>query len=371
MRLINLAVFLVWLLPLTSHSQCLNTGNAYDVNRILSNSVNSLDPRVYPEALVNIKFNIIGDYYQQESLKSSMLIELVDRANSRLLHNSSPYNDVNNLFDNRVDSSVLKLCHNDVGSDGVPRLYRSFPDEITQLALQDPCEFFSVSTSDSSAINIYLIEMPSTFQGFGSYPSDSTVCEGLILNINLFANGADIEVAVGVLIHELGHYLGLVHPWDALCGDDGIADTPIQQEPSSSCPIIQSTSCGSEDMDGNFMNYTHSCSSYFTVDQYSLMMNVLYSYRKSKVKDLCEAIRKQDTQEVSCVTVTYSNSDVTVRSICGPIQIRLFTSRGDFIGDVYSDFEGLFTLTDLNLTPGLYFIVSTDGSSFMIIFYSA
>jgi hypothetical protein len=30
-------------------------------------------------------------------------------------------------------------------------------------------------------------------------------------------------------VHEVGHWLGLKHIWgDALCGDDGIDDTPRQ-----------------------------------------------------------------------------------------------------------------------------------------------
>jgi|694.fasta_scaffold02623_3 PKD repeat protein len=78
------------------------------------------------------------------------------------------------------------------------------------------------------------------------------------------------------LTHEIGHYLGLDHPWgptnnpDVDCGDDGVDDTPIT-EGSTSCnlnlsecspPIIENVQ--------NFMDYSFCCKM-FTAGQCALM----------------------------------------------------------------------------------------------------
>ena len=44
--------------------------------------------------------------------------------------------------------------------------------------------------------------------------------DGVVLRADEFKDGH-------TLTHECGHWLGLRHTWgDALCGDDGVADTP-------------------------------------------------------------------------------------------------------------------------------------------------
>ncbi|MGB1205372.1 MAG: T9SS type A sorting domain-containing protein [Chitinophagales bacterium] len=63
------------------------------------------------------------------------------------------------------------------------------------------------------------------------------------------------------LTHELGHYLNLNHIWgDGGCGvDDGIADTPTAGGEYYGCPNLgaASTSCGSQDMFMNYMDYVN------------------------------------------------------------------------------------------------------------------
>lgn len=78
------------------------------------------------------------------------------------------------------------------------------------------------------------------------------------------------------LTHEVGHYLGLDHPWGptnepgVACGDDGIDDTPIT-EGWTSCNLAGSVcSPGVIENVQNFMEYSY-CSRMYTEDQKSLM----------------------------------------------------------------------------------------------------
>jgi hypothetical protein len=71
----------------------------------------------------------------------------------------------------------------------------------------------------------------------------------------------------------VGHWLGLKHIWgDALCGDDGIYDTPTQSGYTSSSPTgIRTSRCSNSaagDMYMNYMDFTNDgCLNLFTKGQ--------------------------------------------------------------------------------------------------------
>ncbi len=76
--------------------------------------------------------------------------------------------------------------------------------------------------------------------------------------------------------HEVGHWLGLRHIWgDGDCDvDDFCEDTPTSAEPNYGCAA--NSSCLSEDMIENYMDYTDdACMNIFTQEQKSRMHQVL------------------------------------------------------------------------------------------------
>jgi hypothetical protein len=103
--------------------------------------------------------------------------------------------------------------------------------------------------------------------------------DGIVLDYN-------IGLTQNVLTHEVGHYMGLDHPWGGSggCGnDDGFADTPITDGPSfdhaSSCSGNQ-VQCGVQTQYENFMDYAN-CTSMFSEDQSNHMNSVLDNLRAS------------------------------------------------------------------------------------------
>ncbi len=78
------------------------------------------------------------------------------------------------------------------------------------------------------------------------------------------------------LTHEIGHWLGLRHIWgDGGCTvDDFCNDTPESDGSNFGCP--NHTSCGTQDMVENYMDYTDDdCMDIFTFDQVARMHTVL------------------------------------------------------------------------------------------------
>ena len=62
--------------------------------------------------------------------------------------------------------------------------------------------------------------------GYAQFPYDNNMAtDGVVLISSQFTNSES-----ATLTHEVGHWLGLRHIWgDAICGNDGIEDTPPQR----------------------------------------------------------------------------------------------------------------------------------------------
>ncbi|MGB3541792.1 M43 family zinc metalloprotease [Rubrivirga sp.] len=105
--------------------------------------------------------------------------------------------------------------------------------------------------------------------------------EGVLVNSAHFgASSLDSEYNLGrTLTHEVGHYLGLLHPWGGgnCDANDHCLDTPAQSTPLTGCPSPAPTGCsGQPVMVENYMNWTADrCMSTFTADQVSRMHHVL------------------------------------------------------------------------------------------------
>ena len=93
------------------------------------------------------------------------------------------------------------------------------------------------------------------------------------------------------VIHETGHWMGLLHPFEGGCNDgDGVADTPAEATPSFRCderntclqagelPTDQAT--WTWDPIHNFMDYSYdSCMNHFTPGQRERMIALFMHYR--------------------------------------------------------------------------------------------
>ncbi|MEZ4897542.1 MAG: M43 family zinc metalloprotease [Saprospiraceae bacterium] len=115
--------------------------------------------------------------------------------------------------------------------------------------------------------------------------------DGIIISPEVFGTTGSVVYPFHqgkTAVHETGHYLGLAHLWGMEQGDctedDGLADTPQQAGPYSGCPAYPQTSCGSNDLFMNYMDFTDDpCLIMFTRDQVDVMRNTLEQYRSGLI----------------------------------------------------------------------------------------
>jgi len=134
-------------------------------------------------------------------------------------------------------------------------------------------------------LNIYIADL-GTIGGFAAMPFTATFPEedAVVLNFRYVGANDDGNFSLGrICTHEVGHFLGLFHPWGLEEGcemDDRVQDTPRQFGPYFDCPNDPQFSCGSPDLYMNFMGFVNdACMHLFTKGQINRMQATLIAAR--------------------------------------------------------------------------------------------
>ncbi|HTE24531.1 M43 family zinc metalloprotease [Flavitalea sp.] len=154
------------------------------------------------------------------------------------------------------------------------------PTNVTGFSMDDDIKFSSSGGDEAwdsdKYLNIWVGPMSAGIVGYSSAPGSDKSRDGVVIRYNAFGN---IGTAISpynkgrTAVHEIGHWLGLIHIWgDLLCGDDLVDDTPTQQSYTRGCPtgnII--VSCGNSPNGNMYMNYMDltedACTNLFTKGQ--------------------------------------------------------------------------------------------------------
>ncbi|TMQ69078.1 MAG: T9SS type A sorting domain-containing protein [Candidatus Eisenbacteria bacterium] len=117
------------------------------------------------------------------------------------------------------------------------------------------------------------------------FPEDSPM-HGVVIHYGSLPGGYLSAYDLGrSAVHEVGHYLGLLHTFENGCDPPGdlVEDTPPEASPAFGCPDGRDT-CPSPGLDPihDYMDYTDDpCMNEFTPGQADLMHDVVPTYRPS------------------------------------------------------------------------------------------
>lgn len=142
-------------------------------------------------------------------------------------------------------------------------------------------------------VNVWVCEIEGLVLGYAYLPAPNmSERDGIVMAPRAFGT---IGTAVApynygrTMVHEMGHYFGLMHLWGSESGScdntDHMSDTPTQNGPNSGCQTFPVYSCPSQPNGDMFMNYmdyaSDPCMYLFTERQTSFMRLVLNTSRVS------------------------------------------------------------------------------------------
>ncbi|MBK8949373.1 MAG: hypothetical protein IPM68_11105 [Flavobacteriales bacterium] len=245
-----------------------------------------------------------------ENVADSVVQLALEQANARL-QNATPYDDATGHV------SDIQLCLATVDPFGLPTtgitrqesprtVHSSFDQlDVKATVRWDPLRYLNVWLVDS-------VTDPG-IDGYSSFPSDmGTAVDGIVMEARHLLNNA-------LLVHELGHYLGLFHTFQGLClnlncqlNGDRICDTPPDWSNWFSCG---DPGCTTETQDTtglspftgdvpelpNYMDYT-TCPLSFSQGQVDRMRDVLIAVRAALLEGYgCGAGPSGAAPVASCV----------------------------------------------------------------------
>ncbi|MFI5780663.1 M43 family zinc metalloprotease [Nocardia sp. NPDC051570] len=143
---------------------------------------------------------------------------------------------------------------------------------------------------DAKALNLYLNNLGGGLLRIATFPHDlrdNPQLDGVVVNDVALPAGSLNGYNTGkIATHEVGHWLGLYHPFQGRCQDpaDTVADTPPENGPALKCVEgVKSCKSSTGDPMHNHMNYTpDACRNEFTQGQAQRAEDEWADYRQPR-----------------------------------------------------------------------------------------
>lgn len=229
--------------------------------------------------VVHVVYQTAQQNISQEQIQSQ--IEVLN-ADYRAQNNN--LNIVPQIFQNLIADMEIEFClaTSDPGGNftiGITRTQTTKDDIGLSSDVHYASQGGAGGWDPERYLNIWVADMGENVVGRASFPGAVPAAEdGVVIDPRYFgttglAAGSFPYNEGRTVVHEIGHYFNLYHPWGAgtpTCdADDEVADTPLTSNNYlGECPQTLQASCGSLDMYTNFMYYTDdACMAQFTPGQ--------------------------------------------------------------------------------------------------------
>ncbi len=256
--------------------------------------------------LKNSQRKIVGDVYQipvvvhvlytnsSNNISAAQIQSQLDVLNADFRRtNADRTNKWSQAADTKIEFYLAEIDPNGNPTTGITRKQVSKSTWNTSLGEGDALKKSSQGGVDpwntAEYLNMWVVDNiirntntgTATILGFAQFPWDTDAStDGVVMADQYFGTTGTAQAPFDggrTTTHEVGHYFGLRHIWgDGGCGvDDFVSDTPESDAPNYGCASGH-TSCGSEDMIQNYMDYSDdSCMNLFTAGQRDRMHTYL------------------------------------------------------------------------------------------------
>jgi len=224
-------------------------------------------------------------------------------------------------------------------------------------------------------LNIWVCNLIDGFHGYAQFPGGPQETDGVVVDWQTFGNRSyswtypiSENIACGkVLVHEIGHWLNLYHPWGNNplgCGNDYIPETGLQEVPVyhyNECLDTLISTCNLVDrvFVKHYMDYSGcDCMVAFTKNQVERGLASLYTYREELISNHQPIPSTSDFSGIVInPTLTTGTFYVSLPENNEEIEILIFDLNGRIISKVDANGENLIIFNIEDKSNGMYFVV--------------
>ncbi|WP_299619254.1 GEVED domain-containing protein [uncultured Tenacibaculum sp.] len=222
----------------------------------------------------------------QENISTAQIQSQIDVLNEDFRRtNSDATNKWSQAADTQIEFQLAAIDPNGNPTNGITRKSSTRTSWGTNDAMKSSAQGGVSPWDTSEYLNMWVCNIGGGILGYAQFPGGSASTDGVVMSPQYFGSsdkGSGFYLSAPfdkgrTTTHEVGHFLNLRHIWgDGGCGvDDFVSDTPTAGGANYGC-ATGNTSCGSEDMVENYMDYSDDgCMNLFTLGQKNRMRAVL------------------------------------------------------------------------------------------------
>ncbi len=231
---------------------------------------------IYIPVVVHVLYNTAAQNLSDAQILSQLTVLNNDFSNQNADRMNTPEVFRNLSADTRIKFCLAQVGPDNKGTTGIIRKQTSIAGFSADDAMKENARGGDNAWDSKKYLNIWVCSLGGRSLGYATPPGGQPDLDGVVIAYDVFGVVGNLRSPFNkgrTATHEIGHWLALKHLWgDAICGDDGIEDTPQQQSYNFGCPSFPHLSACSADSNGDmFMNYMDfsddACMNMFTVGQ--------------------------------------------------------------------------------------------------------